>query len=193
MEREIAVYKKIRHKNLIRLYEVLLSHSEEQDKVYLILELAEKGQLIDWDEDDEVWKFTDPNRADNLSETELRHIIRGCVKGLYHRNNWVKVVHENNIIHRDIKPQNILFSADGTAKLSDFGISQMKPELKMNEIKGTDFFMAPECFQRERDKVVDGKALDIWALGVSIYCFFYLKLPFNGEDLELLVEDIRSK
>lgn len=72
MDREIAVYKKIRHKNLIRMYEVLRSQSEEQDKVYLVLELAEKGQLIDWDEDDEVWKFTDENRTEKVSEKELR-------------------------------------------------------------------------------------------------------------------------
>jgi serine/threonine protein kinase len=63
----------------------------------------------------------------------------------------------------------------------------------MNELKGTDFFMAPECFQKERDRTVDGKALDVWALGVTIFCFYYRRLPFYGDDLEVLIEEIKGK
>lgn len=60
MNREIAVYKKIRHPNLIKLYEVLKNDIEK--KVYLIMELAEKGQLIDWSDDEECWIFKDNQR-----------------------------------------------------------------------------------------------------------------------------------
>lgn len=53
--------------------------------------------------------------------------------------------------------------------------------------------MAPECFQKERDRTVDGKALDVWALGVTIFCFYYRRLPFYGDDLEVLIEEIKGK
>lgn len=86
MHREIAAYKKIRHPNLIRLYEVLLSEDPAQEKVYLIMELAEKGQLIDWDNDEDCWKFADEDREERITEAELRAIARGMIKGIHHRN-----------------------------------------------------------------------------------------------------------
>lgn len=86
----------------------------------------------------------------------------------------VYVVHQNNIIHRDIKPQNILFDEDSNVKLTDFGISLLSSETKIAQITGTQFFLAPESFLPEKEKVISGKPLDIWAMGITMYCFKYL-------------------
>lgn len=102
-------------------------------------------------------------------------------------------MHQNDIIHRDIKPQNILFSSNNEVKISDFGVSQLNSQLRVNQITGTDFFLAPESFQKEKTQLVNGKALDIWALGVTIYSYYHMKVPFIEESLEDLVEAITGK
>lgn len=99
-------------------------------------------------------------------------------------------MHYNHIVHRDIKPQNILFTEEGAAKLADFGLSQLceGDNDQMDSTEGTYFFMAPELFKIK--KGVEGKPLDIWALGVSFYSFIFLKLPFYGENMDAVIKSI---
>lgn len=102
-------------------------------------------------------------------------------------------MHYNHIIHRDIKPQNILFDENDIAKLADFGLSELYEgvEEKIESTEGTYYFMAPELFTVK--KGVEGKPIDIWALGVSFYCFAYLKVPFLGNDLNEMISFITEK
>ena len=102
-------------------------------------------------------------------------------------------MHQNDIIHRDIKPQNILFSSTDEVKISDFGVSQLNSQLRVNQITGTDFFLAPESFQKEKTLVVSGKALDVWAFGVTVYSYYFMKVPFFKDTLEELAEAITSE
>ena len=82
--REMEVYSKIYYQGLTRLHEVLIN--DHSDKIYLVMELASKGQLIDWDDDTEKWKFLDVKRKRLLKEPELRRIMRDIVKSVYVRN-----------------------------------------------------------------------------------------------------------
>jgi len=81
---------------------------------------------------------------------------------------------------------------DGTAKLADFGLSELceGENDQLESTEGTYFFMAPELFKLK--KGIEGKPLDIWALGVSFYAFLYLKVEFGkgrviSEDLKRIL------
>ncbi|XP_063762659.1 calcium/calmodulin-dependent protein kinase kinase 1b isoform X3 [Eleginops maclovinus] len=104
------------------------------------------------------------------------------------------MVHHNKIIHRDIKPSNLLLGDDGHVKIADFGVS--------NEFEGTDAhlsctagtpaFMAPEMVT-EHELSFSGKALDVWAMGVTLYCFVFGKCPFYDENIISLYSKIKHK
>ena len=95
-------------------------------------------------------------------------------------------LHGQNIVHRDIKPDNILCDADGHFLITDFGISvKMKSTLRRNSTRkmdtnaaGTIGYMAPELFSANPDAVM---ATDIWALGASLYEMITGELPFMGQ------------
>lgn len=86
---------------------------------------------------------------------------------------------------------------DGTAALADFGLSQLCEDEneRLDSTEGTYFFMAPELYSVKKGgegkpKGVEGKPLDIWALGVSFYAFLYLKVPFYGENMNEMIKSI---
>jgi len=90
------------------------------------------------------------------------------------------LLHERNIIHKDIKPQNILLMHDGAVKIVDFGISQtFSATLGSNTVSkaGTPLYQAPEVIKRQP---FDQK-VDMWALGCVIYFMASLRPPFNVE------------
>ncbi|KAI9734969.1 MAG: hypothetical protein M1834_002051 [Cirrosporium novae-zelandiae] len=134
-----------------------------------------------------------------LTMSQALHAFRDTVLGL-------EYLHYQGIIHRDIKPANLLWTADHHVKISDFGVSYLgKPireeeeeQVKENEAMelddarelsktvGTPAFYAPElCFTDppplDRDTKITG-AIDIWALGVTLYGMIFGRLPFVAED-----------
>ncbi|KNE66869.1 CAMKK/ELM protein kinase, variant [Allomyces macrogynus ATCC 38327] len=132
IRREIAIMKKLRHPNVVQLYEVIDDPSS--DKVYIVLEYLAGGEI--------KWKRTAPNAdssghlpsgrlaptAPLLSVDEARAIFRDIVAGL-------EYLHSQGIIHRDVKPANLIRGADGRVKLSDFGVSHFSPRQFQKEQK----------------------------------------------------------
>ncbi|UCF80443.1 MAG: serine/threonine protein kinase [Acidobacteriota bacterium] len=96
--------------------------------------------------------------------------------------------HEHGIVHRDVKPENLLFSSKGTLKLADFGIA--RPEAshltQTGEILGTPYYMAPEQIL---GKPTDGRA-DLFAAGVILYEMLSGRKPFEGENIPSIAHAI---
>lgn len=118
--------------------------------------------------------------AGNMSEAEIWKFIKDVASGLAY-------LHSNDIVHRDIKPDNILKDSMGNYVITDFGLSlKMRSTLRKAsgrfnntaDQSGTVGYMAPEMFAAQPNIV---KATDIWALGVTIYELATGELPFCGQ------------
>ena len=103
-------------------------------------------------------------------------------------------MHSQSIIHRDIKPDNLLVAADDTLKVVDFGVSEMfeKPDsMKIKKSAGSPAFLAPELCSPHGE--VSGTAADIWSMGVCLYCLRYGKIPFNRASVLDMYEAIQTE
>ena len=130
----------------------------------------------------------------NLEQAISKKIMSGTkfstkeiFRCLAHQVMAVMAMHNKNILHRDIKTQNIFIDEKGVHKLGDFGISrELKQDAKAMTACGTPYFMPPEvCL----GKPYDSKA-DVWAIGVIIYELIMLKKPFRGEQIYNVLQAI---
>ncbi|KAH7037650.1 kinase-like domain-containing protein [Microdochium trichocladiopsis] len=173
---ETAIMKKLNHPNLVALIEVL--DDPEEDSLYMVLEMCHKGVVmkVGLDEDAEPY-------SEDMCRTWFRDLILG-----------IEYLHAQGVVHRDIKPDNLLLAADDCLKIVDFGVSEMfeKPDLMVTKKSaGSPAFLPPElCVARHGD--VSGTAADIWSMGVSLYCLRYGKLPFNKPGVLEMYEAIRN-
>ncbi|CDK24390.1 unnamed protein product [Kuraishia capsulata CBS 1993] len=185
IRKEIAIMKKCDHPHVVKLIEVL--DAENSRKIYLVLEYLEKGEI--------EWQINDPKSGEKgpfLRFAEAQQVFRDVVSGL-------EYLHYQGIIHRDIKPSNLLVSKNNVVKISDFGVSfsanlDGQDEYELAKTAGTPAFLAPELCQTEGydyDVPVTSK-IDIWALGVTLYCLLFGSLPFNGESEFALFESINK-
>ncbi|XP_061637182.1 calcium/calmodulin-dependent protein kinase kinase 1b isoform X2 [Phyllopteryx taeniolatus] len=204
--REIAILKKLHHHNVVKLVEVL--DDPDEDGLHMAFELMTKGcfmlhfdiltesygvSLSGYDLDSYRFIFF-PCRPvmevptdEPLTEEEARFYFRDLVLG-------IEYLHYNKIIHRDIKPSNLLLGDDGHVKIADFGVSNEfeGADALLSSTAGTPAFMAPETME-EHEQEFTGKALDVWAMGVTLYCFVYGKCPFYDEYIVSLYNKIKNK
>lgn len=164
-----------------------------------MIDFADKGQIIEWDE--ENMKFYHMHQKKGyIDEHELRKMFKQMISGL-ENCNIRKIfansclVHNSGIIHRDIKPQNILEAQNGRIIIADLGVAATieKGDIQ-TKTEGTYHFMCPESLNKEgTNEGYSGKAADVWALGITFYAFIYYKLPFNSENLMELFELIEKQ
>ncbi|KAK2879791.1 calcium/calmodulin-dependent protein kinase kinase 1 isoform X2 [Channa argus] len=170
---EIAILKKLDHVNIVKLVEVLDDPAE--DNLHMVFELMRKGPVMEVPTDNP------------LSEEQARLYFRDIILG-------IEYLHYQKIVHRDIKPSNLLLGDDGHVKIADFGVSNQFEgnDALLSSTAGTPAFMAPETLSDKR-KSFSGKALDVWAMGVTLYCFVFGKCPFIDDYILALHNKIRTK
>ncbi len=157
--REISSMEKLHHPNIIRLYEVI----HKPTRLYICMEYAPEGEL-----------YTKINEAGKLGEHQSRFIFSQVISAVDH-------MHSNNIIHRDIKAENIFFSNLNPymVKIGDFGFSiNATVQHQLNTYCGSPPYAAPELF---RDDNYIGVYVDIWALGVLLYFMVTGNMPFRAD------------
>jgi serine/threonine protein kinase len=156
---EFRAASRLDHPNIVRA----LDYGESGTTPYLVMEFVEGeslGQKI--------------QREGPLPETEAIRIIAQVAQGL-HR------AHKMGLVHRDVKPDNVLVTADGTAKLADLGlVKEMETDLNLTRTGrglGTPHFMAPEQFRNAKNADL---RCDIYALGATLYMMVTGELPFRS-------------
>lgn len=153
---EVKIMYSLDHPNIIKLY----NHFEDADNVYLVMELAEKGQLFDL-----IKKYK------RLNDSEAVIYIRDLVLSLDYIHSL-----EKQVIHRDIKGENILLTKDNVLKLADFGWSNFREKDRLRTTYcGTPEYLAPELVEQKgyTEKV------DIWSIGVLLYELLVGYTPFK--------------
>lgn len=169
---EIAILKKLDHLNVVHLVEVLDDPAE--DNLHMVFELVPKGPVMEIP--------TDSPLTEEMARFYFRDVLLG-----------IEYLHYQKIIHRDIKPSNLLLGDDGHIKIADFGVSNVFEgnDALLSDSAGTPAFMAPETLT-DQDLRFSGKALDIWAMGVTLFCFIFGRCPFHDEYILGLHEKIRT-
>ncbi|XP_073710943.1 myosin-IIIb isoform X2 [Misgurnus anguillicaudatus] len=145
------------HPNVVKFYGMFYKADElSGGQLWLVLELCNGGSVTDLIKGLLM-------RGKRLEEPIIAHILYGALLGLQH-------LHNNRIIHRDVKGNNILLSTDGGVKLVDFGVSAQltSARLRRNTSVGTPFWMAPEVIACEQqfDYSYDARC-DVWSLGIT--------------------------
>ncbi|RNF20336.1 mitogen-activated protein kinase kinase 2 [Trypanosoma conorhini] len=162
---EIEIMTKLDHGNIITLFEAF----ETQQEFVVVMEYAQ-GELFEVLEDDK-----------NLPEEVVRRISKQLIQALHY-------LHSNRIMHRDMKPQNILVGQNGAVKLADFGFARSMSynTMVLTSIKGTPLYMAPELVQEQPYN----HCADLWSLGCILYQLYYGKPPFYTNHLYKLINQI---
>jgi len=164
--KEFSVLKRLRHPNVIRLYESF----ESRKYILIVMELCTGGDLLNY-----------VREKKKLNENEAKLGLKSLIEGLKH-------CHSHGVLHRDIKLDNILLNGQGQLKICDFGVSKIiKRGERIFEQCGTPAYIAPEILE---NKGYEGFAADIWSAGVALYAMLYGTVPFKANSMEELHSQI---
>ncbi|VUZ47187.1 unnamed protein product [Hymenolepis diminuta] len=158
---EIGILKKLHHRNIVSM----MDFTWDSEYVYIFMEYLGGGDLS---------SFLKTEKR--LSERTIRYFLQQLAFALHY-------LYERNIVHMDIKPQNILLTASTPPilKLADFGFAKsMRETVKMNEVRGSLLYLAPEIYKYG----VYDKSCDLWSVGIILYQCLFGKTPFHCNSKE---------
>ncbi|XP_045929240.1 serine/threonine-protein kinase SIK3 homolog isoform X3 [Micropterus dolomieu] len=160
--REVQIMKLLKHPHIIRLYQVM----ETERMIYLVTEYASGGEIFD--------HLVAHGR---MAEKDARRKFKQIVAAVH-------FCHCRNIVHRDLKAENLLLDHNLNIKIADFGFSNLFSRGQLLKTWcGSPPYAAPELFE---GKEYDGPKVDIWSLGVVLYVLVCGALPFDGSTLQNL-------
>ncbi|XP_050746270.1 testis-specific serine/threonine-protein kinase 3 isoform X4 [Drosophila biarmipes] len=173
LPREIEAVKGLHHDNLITFYQSI----ETSHRVYLIMQLAENGTLLDYVRER---KF--------LDEPQSRTLFKQLVSA-------VEYIHNKGVVHRDIKCENLLLDENWNLKLIDFGFARKDTRTPDNQVIlsktfcGSYAYASPEIL---KGVAYDPFMSDIWACGVVCYAMVFGRLPYDGSNVHILLKRINQ-
>ena len=173
VEEEIKILKKLKHKNIIQLYEIM----ENNKYIYLVMEYCENKELFDY-----------IVKRQNLSELEACKFFNEIIEG-------IEYLHNLKIVHRDLKPENLLLDFNYNIKISDFGLSKNYKSL-YNDNKllstpcGTPIYAPPEMLSGND---YNGLKSDIWSSGIILYGMLCGSLPYCDSREDVILKKIVDK
>lgn len=169
--REASAISKLHHPNIVEVYDV----GEHNDKNYIVMEYV-RGRTL---------KQLILQRG-ALQKEEAVEIMKQLISAVAH-------AHENNIIHRDIKPQNVLVKDDGTIKITDFGIALAHDAVSLTQsdsILGSAHYIAPETTKGEQPTI----QVDVYALGIVFYELLTGSVPYSGDNpVQIAMKHLREE
>jgi serine/threonine protein kinase len=172
---EAAILSRLDHGNIIKLHGVASgcvarSFTHTERGYFLLLDVLKDtldDRLQAWRKKTYLKRLGESSRANVLSRIE--QVAVGVAKGMHY-------LHLNNVVLRDLKPENVGFDEEGTVKLLDFGFARELHMLQANEIAGSLRYMSPELMSRDRQTT---KASDVYSFGVLLWQLCTLKIPFS--------------
>lgn len=164
IQKEINILKKMRHKNIIQLYEIL----ESRNNLFLVMEFCPKGELFDY-----------IVKKKRLNEVTACKFFQNLIDG-------IEYLHSQKIVHRDLKPENLLLDERGNLKLSDFGLSTCYQGKIMTPC-GTPSYAPPEML---RGEPYVGVKSDVWSCGIILFAMLCGFLPFAESKEEIIIEKV---
>ncbi|KAG9353107.1 hypothetical protein JZ751_017683 [Albula glossodonta] len=168
IRREIEIMSSLNHPHIITIYEVF----ENKHKIVIVMEYASQGDLYDY-----------ICERQKLSEREARHFFRQIVSAVHY-------CHQNGIVHRDLKLENILLDGQGNVKIADFGLSNLyRGDEYLQTFCGSPLYASPEIVNGRPYK---GPEVDSWSLGVLLYTLVHGAMPFDGQDYRNLIRQIST-
>ncbi|KAM3716897.1 Serine/threonine-protein kinase [Dirofilaria immitis] len=177
VEQELRILKRVRHRNVIALRDFF--RIDDKQKLYMVLEycIGSMQQLLDG------------SKEKKLSEYQAQYFFRQLCDGLSY-------LHAHGVIHKDIKPGNLLVALDGTLKISDFGVAEMLDTFQAEDwctvVQGTPKFQPPEIVSGTSENY-RGRKVDIWACGITLYNMVSGEYPFEGDVIMRLFDNIANQ
>ncbi|MBX3468809.1 MAG: SUMF1/EgtB/PvdO family nonheme iron enzyme [Planctomycetes bacterium] len=170
--REGEITASLRHPGIVRVH----AAGEAEGVPFLAYELVEGSRTLE----DVLGRGGEPDLARRVA------LVRDVARALGH-------AHARGVVHRDVKPSNVLIDAEGRVRVADFGLALAQGLERLTATGaavGTPYYMAPEQVAGQRDAY--GPPTDVWALGVLLYQAATGRLPFDGETLTELTGKILS-
>jgi len=165
LPRELDIMKKLKHPHIIELYDIMQFNS----KVYLVLEMAGHGDMLEYIK----LRGAIPDEKAAIMYYQLAHAIT--------------YLHSLNIVHRDLKCENILLDAKNMVKVSDFGFSR---NLAYGDLSstfcGSAAYAAPEILQ---GIPYIGAAYDVWSMGVILYIMVCGSMPYDDTNVKKMIRN----
>ena len=174
IKNEIDILKKLSHPNIVKIYEFYISNSH----YYIITEFCKEGELFSY-------------IKNKYSERQLAVLFYQVFSGLWY-------LHDNKILHRDIKLENIMISKKEKdnesgeelfwVKIIDFGTAKIfEKNKKEKDVVGSSYYIAPEVLKQNYNE-----KCDTWSVGVILYMMLVGRAPFDGKDDEEIISKINS-
>ena len=169
MLKEVTILKSLDHPNILKIFDM----HEDDEQYYLLTEYCAGGELFDR-----------IDQAKSFSEKDAAKYIKQLLSAIAY-------LHARNIVHRDLKAENLLFESpaeDANLKLIDFGVSsECLKGNKLKETLGTPYYIAPEVLLQSYDE-----KCDIWSCGIILYVLLCGYPPFNGDNDQEILESVKK-